>query len=109
MQFHTVVTSHYLECVCRSIHQYNKALKKVSNLVVPGGNLIMVGSLNAQYKTIGERKIGTVVKLNATDVRYALESAGFSVVKFDDFEICDANQQKKKIFVVVAKKKENGN
>ncbi|XP_056400412.1 nicotinamide N-methyltransferase-like isoform X2 [Hyla sarda] len=73
-----VITACFLEFTSENLKEYNQNVKKMSNLLKPGGHLILIGILNATYMMVGEEKIH-VLKHDESHARKALTEGGFTI------------------------------
>ncbi len=88
-KFDAISTSYCLESVCESKAEFEGALRKLNNLLNPGGFLGMMISLEATFYKVGVNDSKEVEKeqdlhqlyLTAADVRSSLERAGFSNIE----------------------------
>ncbi|XP_069804633.1 indolethylamine N-methyltransferase-like [Dendropsophus ebraccatus] len=73
-----VITAGLLDIISEDLKAYAKNLKKISNLLKPGGHLMLLGSVNATYMMVGEEKIH-VLKYDESHARKALTDLGFTI------------------------------
>ncbi|XP_053547548.1 nicotinamide N-methyltransferase [Bombina bombina] len=67
-----------LESACRNHDAYGRALKNISNLLKPGGHLLMTGDLGANYYEVGPNKVFSL-SVNEKFLEKALKENGYAV------------------------------
>ncbi len=100
-KFHAISTSYCLESVCQSKAEYEDAIRKLGDLLVPGGFLAMLMCMEATFYKVGVEDETELHQLHLTnaDVRVFLEKMGFSVklTKFQavqvDAKLSDCKQK----------------
>ncbi|XP_056398031.1 indolethylamine N-methyltransferase-like [Hyla sarda] len=73
-----IISAWLLEVICKDQDDYRRYLRKFSELLKPGGHLILLGGLDATYITVGKDKI-RVLKYNEDFARKALVGEGFVI------------------------------
>ncbi|XP_069599185.1 nicotinamide N-methyltransferase-like [Ranitomeya imitator] len=51
-----IICAWLLDAICKDQDDYTRYLKKVSKLLKPGGHIILIGSLDVTYVTVGKHK-----------------------------------------------------
>ncbi|XP_068099275.1 indolethylamine N-methyltransferase-like [Hyperolius riggenbachi] len=75
-----VITFLLLDLVCKDQEDYMRNLRKILTLLKPGGHLIIFGSLNTSYYTVGEHRFH-VFTCNENFVKEALVAEGLTVLQ----------------------------
>ncbi|XP_069804610.1 nicotinamide N-methyltransferase-like isoform X2 [Dendropsophus ebraccatus] len=78
-----VITLAFLDATSENLQEYDRNLKRMSNLLKPGGHLLLIGSLNASYYTVGEEKFH-LLTYDEAHVKKALTDVGFTI---DHYEV----------------------
>ncbi|CAN2391898.1 hypothetical protein PRIEUP_LOCUS1938, partial [Pristimantis euphronides] len=68
----------FLDVTCEDYEDYDRNLKKIANLLKPGGHLILFGLKNTTYLMIGNEKFH-VLELDETHVTKVLTNEGFTI------------------------------
>ncbi|XP_066465330.1 nicotinamide N-methyltransferase-like [Eleutherodactylus coqui] len=102
-----IISAWLLDVISKDHDDFRRCLGKFSRLLNPGGHLILFGSLNATYLTVGKDKIH-ILRYDEDLARKALAGEGFVIdcckVKERKVvsDVCDA---KAVIFIVAHKEK----
>ncbi|XP_068099308.1 indolethylamine N-methyltransferase-like [Hyperolius riggenbachi] len=70
----------FLDLVCKDQEDYKRNLRKILNLLKPGGHLILHGALNASYYTVGEHKFHAL-SYDETFASNALLAEGMTILQ----------------------------
>ncbi|KAM5193627.1 indolethylamine N-methyltransferase-like [Mantella aurantiaca] len=73
-----LVTFDFLEYISKNLKEYVKNLKKLANLLQPGGRLILQGIINAKYIVVGNDEVH-LLKMSADEVRESFLKAGLII------------------------------
>ncbi|KAM4015587.1 indolethylamine N-methyltransferase-like [Anomaloglossus baeobatrachus] len=100
-----VISFWLLDAISKDQDDYRRHLRKFSKLLKPGGHIILIGSLDATYYTVGKHKFH-ILTYDENFVRKALAEQGFIIdcykrkerIIVDD--LCDC----KVLFYIVAHK-----
>ena len=82
--YDVVSTSLCLEAVVESDNEYKEAVAKLAELVKPGGYLVMHGTLQESFYTVGKQKY-YVYRLRKEIIVESLENAGIKDIEFNSF------------------------
>ncbi|CAN2390962.1 hypothetical protein PRIEUP_LOCUS999 [Pristimantis euphronides] len=102
-----VITACFLDHTSADYKEYDQNLKKISNLLKPGGHLILFGLKNATYAMIGKEKFH-VLKVDEIHVTNVLTNEGFTI------NYCEVHKRKAEsdlsnyegvIFIVASKQR----
>ncbi|XP_066462060.1 nicotinamide N-methyltransferase-like [Eleutherodactylus coqui] len=96
-----------LEVISKDHDDYRRCLGKFPRLLKPGGHLILLGSLNATYFTVGKDKLH-ILRYDEDFVRNALVGEGFVIdcCKVKETKVVsDVWDYKAVIFIVAHKEK----
>ncbi|XP_069804282.1 nicotinamide N-methyltransferase-like [Dendropsophus ebraccatus] len=102
-----IITGWLLDAICKDQDDYIRYLRKFSGLLKPGGHLLLIGSLNATYYTVGKDRFHALT-CDEDFVKKALVTEGFII---DSCKVqkrtamSDLTDYKGVIFIVAHKKK----
>ncbi|XP_073511403.1 indolethylamine N-methyltransferase-like [Phyllobates terribilis] len=102
-----VISAWLLGLISRDQNNYVRYLRKFSKLLKPGGHIILVGSLNATYFTVGKYKL-YYFTYDEDLVRNAIAEAGFVIDNCNVKKrtaVSDLTDYKAVIFIAAHKKK----
>ncbi|XP_071969407.1 nicotinamide N-methyltransferase-like [Engystomops pustulosus] len=102
-----IISGWLLDVICKDQEDYIKYLRKFSKLLKPGGNLILIGCLEATYYTVGKDKMH-VFRYNEEFARKVLVGEGFVIDRCEVKErtnISDLTDYKALIFIAAHKEK----
>ena len=84
-QFDVVTCQLVLQGCCRTKEMYKAAALNLSRLVKPGGRLVILSTLEAEYYMVGNHKI-SVLTVDTTFLESVFEAIGFNNICF---HICE--------------------
>ncbi|XP_075047533.1 nicotinamide N-methyltransferase-like [Mixophyes fleayi] len=102
-----VISAWLLDFICRDHGDYIRYLRKITNLLKPGGHLILFGSLNETYCMIGQHKFH-FFKYDENFAKQALTGEGFIIDHCDVLRtktVSDLTDHEGVIFIAAHKEK----
>ncbi|KAM4015586.1 nicotinamide N-methyltransferase-like [Anomaloglossus baeobatrachus] len=73
-----IISAWFLDVICKDQDDYMRYLRKFSGLLKPGGHIILIGSLDATYYTVGKHKFYHFI-YDEDFARKALAREGFII------------------------------